>query len=146
MLSPSEAKYPHLSERWATALSWLSEGGRESNDFIAVAKIGSSIDVLSCGGKAYGLTNMLAHLMAIDRTSIVTSGPTPKSLEQLMRQVYEAGRSQILHGTHVDRLKSFAETKAFASQLATIALLECATRLSKYSGPDNPKTFQTIPA
>lgn len=145
LLIPTSSKHPNLTKRWATALNWMAEGGRESNDAVALTKIASSLDVLSCGGKFKGILEMLVHLTKTSESTIVVKGRAPSTLSKVVKDVYDNGRSQILHGTHFDRLKSFEEWKNHASSLARIALIECAVRLVKFKGGDGDTEFRTIP-
>lgn len=145
VVAPSSATHPLLSQRWATALNWYAEGARESNSAIALAKIGSSLDVLASGGKASGITSMLENLLGCKASSVVVSGEKQRTLSALVSEVYEAGRSQILHGNHIDQLKSFDESKAYALQLARLALMVAVERLICYSGLDeNDKAFRSM--
>lgn len=145
VIAPSSATHPLLSQRWATALSWYAEGARESNSAIALAKFGSSLDVLASGGKASGITAMLENLLGCKASSVVVNGEKQMTLSGLVSEVYEAGRSQILHGNHIDQLKSFDESKAHASQLTHLALMVAAERLAIFVGPDkNDKAFRSM--
>lgn len=145
IVAPSSATHPLLSQRWATALNWYAEGARESNSAIALAKFGSSLDVLASGGKASGITGMLENLLGCKASSVVVNGEKQRMLSDLVSEVYDEGRSQILHGNHIDQLKSFDESKAYASQLAHLAIMEAAKRLVSFVGPDqNDKAFRSM--
>jgi hypothetical protein len=145
ILDPSSSKHPNLSKRWATALDWMAEGSREANDAVALAKIASSLDVLACGGKFAGILGMLVHLRKVDATTTVVKGRSPRTLQQVVKDIYDNGRSQILHGTHFDRIKSFEAWRSHAAFLAGLALMECALRLDKFTGVDGDKAFRTMP-
>lgn len=145
VVTPSNATHPMLSQRWATSLNWYAEGARESNSAIALAKFGSSLDVLASGGKANGITGMLENLFGCGRDAVLVNGEKPRTLSALVAEVYDSGRSQILHGTHIDQLKSFDESKAYASQLARLALLIAAERLATFAGSDaDDKAFRSM--
>lgn len=145
IVDPSTSKHPNLSKRWATALDWMAEGSREANDAVALAKIASSLDVLACVGKFAGILGMLVHLTKVDASTIIVKGRSPRSLQQVVKDIYDSGRSQILHGTHFDRIKSFEVWKSQAAFLARLALIECALRLDKFTGVDGDKAFRTMP-
>jgi len=144
LIDPSSSSHPDLAKRWSTALDWLADGTREKNDAVAVAKIGTSLDVLACGGKYSGIVDMMVNLTGMQATDAVTHGTAPKSLSDVVKIVYNEGRSQVLHGTHFDRLKSFQEHRAFAEHLAIAALIESAIRLDTYAGPDESFAFRTM--
>ncbi len=144
LLSEKSAKHPRLAARWATALNWFAEGCRESEDAIAIAKIGTCLDVLSCGGRSDGITEMVCNLTGRSRDSIATTGSNPRTLKVLVGRIYEYGRSQVLHGNHVDRLKSFANDRYVAGQLAGHVLREALARLGSYNGSDEDDAFRCM--
>ncbi len=142
---PGTVSHPNLCNRWATALEWLSEGSREKNEAVALAKIATSIDVLACGGKYAGILAMLGHLTGWKEDTVIVKSQSPETLKAVVKMIYDSGRSQILHGTHYKRLLSFSKEKGYAAHLARIALIECAFRLVTYTGADEDKAFRTMP-
>jgi hypothetical protein len=89
---------------------------------------------------------MVAHLTGRKGEEQVMKSGEPMTLAQVVRAIYDQGRSQILHGTHHDRLKSFARERAQAEQIATSVLLQAALRLNVYKGADDDdKAFSTMP-
>lgn len=145
LVDQSSHKYPGLANRWATALDWLAEGGREKSDAIALTKIGTSLDVLSCGGKFGGILSMLVNLLEVPEDRVIFGGRRERNLKTFVRETYDHGRSKILHGNQYKRLKSFSEQRSMADSVARIALLETAIRLQSYSGPDGDTAFRTMP-
>lgn len=144
LVEPGSHLHPKLVSRWATALDWFGEGNRESSDAIALAKLGTCMDVLCCGGKYGGILDMVVHLTGSDKETQVIGGSRPRKLRELVKDIYDHGRSQILHGTHHDRLESFATERQHAAYLARVVLIESALRLQNYSGPDEDKAFRTM--
>lgn len=144
VLTAPDVAHPQLCARWSMALHWFAEGCREPDDAVAVAKIGASLDVLSGGDKASGIRRTVCCLLGLDSDAVVTKWPEPKTLKKLVDDIYEKGRSQILHGNHVDRLKSFAEMRQVAQQLCGITLRISLERLCSYDGADVPRAFQTM--
>lgn len=137
--------HPGLSQRWATALDWFAEGQRERSDAMALAKIATAMDVLASVGKNAGIRAMAEHLTGRDARDFVVLGDAPKTLEKVIEEIYDEGRSQILHGAKVDRMLPLADERAVASALGRFLLLEAALRLRTYTGPDDDKAFRTIP-
>lgn len=146
VLTDPDVAQPQLCARWSMALHWFAEGCRETDDAVAVAKIGASLDVLSGGGRRAGILKTVCCLLGADGSAIVTRWPEPKTLEKLVEEIYEYGRSQILHGNHVDRLKSFAELRQVAQQLCGIALRISLERFGFYDGADDQKALQSMMA
>ena len=145
IVAPYRHRFPKLSNRWATALDWFAEGCRESSDSIAVAKLGTSLDVLSAGGKYAGIATMVSNLLDIDGDQEVTRGENPLTLNKVIKEIYDDGRSKILHGTYFNRLEAMKIERERAFFFARIALIESAVRLMKYGGADNDDAFRAIP-
>ena len=87
--------------------------------------------------------DMLQNLTGWNASDVIVKSPQI-SLSNLVGRIYDAGRSKILHGTHVDRTISFADERRYATTLAGIALRGCVIRLAKYTGPDVDTAFRTI--
>lgn len=145
-IEPTSHKHPKLANRWSTALEWFAEGNRESNDSLALAKLGVSLDILSSGGENYGILNMLRHLTGRNDDDVVVKGLRPRTLKQLVSDIYSDGRSRILHGNHYSRMKDFQQERRRAMEVSRQALLECAIRLHAYSGDDADEAFRTMPS
>lgn len=146
LTTPSKHPHPHLAMRWAVALDWLAEGEREISESIALTKIGTSLDVLGEGGKFRGILNMLTHLTGWEPETEFPVGPYSRTLEWLVKELYDHGRSKILHGNILGRLQSFADMRKIGATLARIALIQCAVRLKHYTGADSSKAFRDMPA
>jgi hypothetical protein len=145
LLAPASCTYPQLASRWLTALQWLADGHREQDDAIAVAKLGSALDTLAAGGKTRGITTMLENLTGKSKMDPFMNGPRGvQSLAQVVSEIYESGRSQILHGTHYQRLKRFEELRELALLVVPHVLVEAAMRLATYSGDDTDSAFRTM--
>lgn len=146
LVKPDSHRHPLLAMRWATALDWLAEGTREVSDAIALTKIGTSLDVLTMGGKFGKILDMLTHLTGWSEEREFQIGPYPRTLRWLVKQLYDHGRSKILHGNVFDRLQPFAEMRSIGAELARIALMHCALRLQRYEGEDGDIVFRDIPS
>ena len=142
---PEKAQYPKLSSRWATALDWYAEGIREQSDAIALTKIATSLDVLSNGGKYAGILDMLKGIYNISEEGIILKDIRKEiSLKEFVKEIYNFGRSQILHGTHYERLKSFKRQREQASIITRTALFGCLYLLDKYTGEDLESGFREL--
>lgn len=144
LVDPSDHPHPQLASRWATALDWFGEGCREPSDAVALAKVGTSLDVLSAGGRYKGILQMVSNLTGLGEKEQVMKSGEPMTLEKVIEGIYNQGRSQILHGNHHDRLKPFAVERSRAEQIANAVLLEAALRLFGYDGDGDEKAFRTM--
>lgn len=145
IVTPDKHRFPKLANRWATALDWFGEGCRESSDSIAVAKLGTCLDVLSAGGKYAGIASMVSNLLNIKGDQQIISGDTPLTLDNVIKEIYDDGRSKILHGTYFNRLETMKIERERAFFFARIALIESAVRLFKFDGSDSDDAFRSIP-
>ncbi|HDX0879911.1 TPA: hypothetical protein RNS96_000267 [Stenotrophomonas maltophilia] len=148
LLNQGVVRNPKLCQRWSTALNWYAEGCREPDDAVAVAKIGTALDVLSGGGEEHGILNMLLVLLEKQEDQSVIEGYGESlTLKVVVFRLYkQTGRSGVLHGTHVDRTKSFDELRQIGEIIAGRALLESLRRLGSYEGADEDRAFRTMVA
>lgn len=137
-------RHPQLAMRWATALEWYAEGCRETSATLAVTKLAASLDVLTCGKKAKGISRMLANLLGRAASAFVFKND-PASLSQIVQSIYGDGRSRLLHGTQIDRKVAFDDERGQARVLAEFALLNLLRRLAVYEGPDDESAFIEMP-
>lgn len=142
LLFPAAHKCPNLVNRWANALDWFGEGNREINDSVAIVKLATCLDILSCGGKNEGIRKMVCNLFNWDKEKIILVTPVQKSVAQLVKDIYDYGRSKTLHGNHVDRLEELSENRALAAWLARIVLIQSVLLLKDYSGEDCDNAFR----
>lgn len=137
--------HPQLAMRWAAALEWFAEGCREASTSIAVTKLATSLDVLTCGSNGYGITKMLSNILDCQDSDQVFDGVSD-GLSTIVQRIYGGGRSQLLHGTQVDRRIPFDTERAQAQVLGATALLNLLERLASYQGPDTESAFVSMPA
>jgi hypothetical protein len=147
LANASSHPHPELAGRWATALDWYGEACRDASDSIAIAKFGTSLDVLSCcGGKAPAIARMVSNLTAIPLNENVMSKGEELTLAEAIKRIYERGRSEILHGNKYDRMQSHEDLKSLASYFARYTLLSAALALANYRGPDVHDGFCKMPS
>lgn len=65
------------------------------------------------------------------------------SAKQLVEQIYETGRSRIVHGTRSSLIDDLDQLRARAELLATIVLRSCIQWLDTYTGSDDVSAFRT---
>ncbi|HEU4663160.1 MAG TPA: hypothetical protein VFS55_03940, partial [Dokdonella sp.] len=88
LLDPLRSKHPQLIQRWATALAVASEGCRETHDGLALAKLASSLDILSGGGMEKGIRAMLLHQTGHKANDVMVKGPAPMTFKEVVNRIY----------------------------------------------------------
>ncbi|MFC3080121.1 hypothetical protein ACFODL_18620 [Phenylobacterium terrae] len=105
------------------ALQWFYAGCREESDAIAVVNFMASLDALAGGTRAKGILELLEARFRLKRVDpIHPGGPSFKST---VEELYNSGRSRLVHGTSEWIGHDFTERRALAEELARLALLEC---------------------
>ena len=66
------------------------------------------------------------------------------TLKEFVKEIYDYGRSEILHGTHYERLKSFKKQREQASIIARTALFGCLFLLDDYTDEDLDSGFREL--
>lgn len=138
--------HPRLSQRWSTALDWHAEACREASDLIAITKFGTCLDVLSSGGgKTKAIAKMVSNLTEVDDNEpFLQYGDTHLTLFNVVKKIYENGRSEILHGQTVNRLTPLEDLREMARNCSRTTLIYAALALAKYNGEDDDKAFAVM--
>jgi len=140
-----EGTHTPLYRRWFTALDWYAEGCRENNDSIALAKIATSLDVLSNGGKFGGILDMVSDILQVkDVHSQMTFKNREYSLNEVVKEIYDNGRSKILHGNQIDRMKSHCMIRELAEIITRNVLIHAVELIDAYKGKDKDNAFKNI--
>ncbi|WP_316159387.1 HEPN domain-containing protein [Bradyrhizobium sp. SZCCHNRI3042] len=130
---------PTLMRRWVEAMYWFGQARREKSDFIALVKIGISLDVLAKGGKNKGILALASAIMSLAPVDAVTS--EGQSLASFVKKLYDEGRSKIAHGGSLALLQELPleieNADAFAANILT-GYVACA---ANYTGNDAYEDF-----
>jgi hypothetical protein len=131
---------PGLKKRWVEAMYWFGEARREGAEFIALVKCGIALDVLTQGKKAAGIENLCKGLFQCALTDpITTDGNT--TLSELVREIYDEGRSQLGHGGRPGLLTELPVSLSVALEFTQTAMRHYLTALCKYIGTDDVDGF-----
>jgi len=141
-LDPRDHPAPNLAKRWVTALRWHSDGCRETDDSIAVVKHAACLDILACGRKANGIIELVASQLGARGEQVLFERPE-LTVNQAVSELYNDGRSRVLHGSFADPMKSFKEQRSRATKLARILLRATVRNWETYTGRDVPEWFRT---
>jgi hypothetical protein len=131
-LSPADK--PNLYQRWCDALFWFGEARRDTEGFMALTRYGMSLDILAKGGKAQGITALVAALLAIKADDPFLTDGT--SLKKTVERIYNEGRSQFGHGGRPALLEDLPFSRKGADALTMFALERYVLCLEAYGGLD----------
>jgi len=131
-----------LEEALCHALIWFGEACNEPLDFMAIVKFAAALDTLAKGRRVQGISELIARRYPVPDMDAPFLG-NGTSAKQLVEQIYETGRSRIVHGTRSSLIDDLDELRARAELLATIVLRACIFWLDTYTGPDDVSAFTT---
>lgn len=135
---------PELDKRWLNALYWFAKARRERADFISIALMGASLDILTKGKKVKGIRALAAALFKNSDQSIITTDGRTQG--QLLDAIYDKARSQFAHGGALGLLAELPIERANADVLTAAMLRQYFELLRLYSGADDCEAFiQWIP-
>jgi len=134
----SDRNTPKLDERWLNALYWYGEACREATDFIALVKLGVSLDILTKGEKR-GICEFTCKLFGKKDSEPITRDGT--TLKQIVEDLYSEGRSQISHGSKLGILEDYSFSRRRSSFFARDVLREAIIKLINYQGEDELQAF-----
>lgn len=111
------------------SLWWFYEGCRESSDKIATTKFSASLDALSGGKKAKGIVKLIgARIGPQANDKLMNDGRTTK---KVVAEVYDAGRSRLMHGSSTDYAQDWVALRATAEVIARLCLLNTTSWLAE---------------
>ncbi len=118
---------------------WFGQARREKNEFIAVVKYGICLDILAKGSRANGILKLCCAVLGMAEADSMTSDG--RSLELVVRKLYEDGRSQIAHGGRLALLQELPVEIYLADSLTSQVLTGYVAGLDLYGGPDSYDEF-----
>jgi hypothetical protein len=131
-----------LEEALCQSLIWFGEACNEPLEFMAIVKFAAALDTLAKGGKVGGICKLIQRRYPMsDKDAPFLNDGT--SVKQLVVQIYETGRSRIVHGTRSSLIDDLEQLRTRAELLATIVLRACIFWLDTYTGPDDVSAFAT---
>lgn len=130
---------PELDLRWLNALYWFGKARRETSDFISVAMMGMTLDILTEGKKAKGIRELLEKLFGTSGKTVVL--PDGRTRDQVTDAIYAKVRSQYAHGGILGLLAEMPVERPNADILTATALYAYFDRLGSYAGSDNYNEF-----
>jgi hypothetical protein len=121
---------------------WFGEACNEPLDFAAIVKFVAALDTLAKGRQVDGICKLIQRRYPVkDMNAPFLNDGT--SAKKLIQQIYDTGRSKIVHGTRSSLIDDLDQMRARAELLATIVLSACIFWLDTYSGPDDVSAFSS---
>lgn len=103
------------------SLWWYHQACRETSNQMATTKFAASMDALAGGHKAQGIVKFIgARLRFAPDEALMKDGRTTKSV---VAEIYDAGRSRLIHGTSVNFSHDWTEAREAAEELGRLCLL-----------------------
>ncbi|MGB7443580.1 MAG: hypothetical protein WA919_21155 [Coleofasciculaceae cyanobacterium] len=141
VLLKSDRNTPQLDERWLNALYWYGEACRELIDFIALVKLGVSLDILTnASGNIDEMCKFTCRLLGKDDDSqfVPIYGST---LRKIVKALYKEGRSKIAHGSQLGILNDYRLLRHHSSIFVRDVLYTAIVKLITYHGEDDSNKF-----
>lgn len=141
VIEPSSAlgaKEPTIAQRLCDAIFWFGEARRDRTEFMALVRYGMALDVLAKGSKKKGIITLIENLAELKGNDKVM-GDT--SLEKLISQIYDEGRSQFGHGGRAALIQDLPASVEAADSLTAKVIALYASCYAHYSGDQNYHSF-----
>jgi hypothetical protein len=129
----AQATRPQIANAVFLSLLWFHQGCRETSDQMAVTAFAASLEALTAGGRAKGIAELVEARLGVSPGAVLMrDGRTSVSV---ITAIYNAGRSQFIHGSSVDHTEDWTPLRTAAMSLAHQVILNTTHWLSQ-----NPKT------
>lgn len=102
------------------ALFWFWKGCTEENDLMSLVSFAASLESLTGGGKSKAIKKLVEARLGKDEGDEIVSGTT---VRQLIKRIYEVGRSRTLHGTNQDMLHDWSDWRLIAESLTRVCIV-----------------------
>jgi hypothetical protein len=123
----ANAKHPRrLRDGWLNALYWYQIACSEASDARATICFSTSIESLSLSIGAQAIIEWLENILDLDRGKIVA--PNLRwTLEEAVGEIYEAARSEAVHGGRFIIFQEYQRQRGLAAELCRYVLLLYST-------------------
>ncbi len=137
------AKEPSIAQRLCDAIFWFGEARRDQTAFMALVRYGMALDVLAKGFRKKGIITLVERLTGTKRTESVIRDT---SLETLIGQIYDEGRSQFGHGGRAALIQDLPASIEAADSLTAHVIRLYAASFAHYTGEQKYESFlEAIP-
>lgn len=126
---------PALMSTLFLALWWYHEACRETSDQIATTKFAASMDALARGGGGSDILKYIeARLGFKPKQSLMKDGRTSK---QVIASIYNAGRSQLIHGSSKNYTYDWSSTRSTAEVVGRLCIVAACDWIASNQASDD---------
>ena len=119
--SPEHDKHASsLLRGLSRALFWFWKGCTEESNLMSIIALAAALESLTGGGQSSAIKKLVKARLGKDEKDEIVSGIT---LKQLVKRIYEVGRSRTLHGTNKDMLHDWSDARAMAESLTRACII-----------------------
>ena len=118
------------------SLSFFEAGCREENDLMSIVKFTAALESLVPGEKEKGVLELAKSRLNLTDDQKIYRG---KTIRQTVKLIYRIGRSRTLHGTNVNILHDWSDTRAVAEILARNCILYSMDYLIQNPSASHPE-------
>lgn len=137
------AKEPSIAQRLCDAIFWFGEARRDRTEFMALVRYGMALDVMAKGSRRRGIITLVERLAGLKGSDKVLNG---ESLETLVGQIYDEGRSQFGHGGRAALIQDLPASIEAADVLTQQVIQLYAACSAHYTGEQKYASFlEAIP-
>jgi hypothetical protein len=123
------------------SLWWFHAACREPQDQMATTMFTASMDALAAGGKAKGIVRLIeARLGPKADDPLMKDG---RSTSSVIGQIYDAGRSRLIHGSSADFAHDWTSMRGGAEAIGRWLLVACCDWLSENPTIDKVKELSS---
>jgi hypothetical protein len=126
--SPSPRR---LRDCWLNALYWYYIGCSEPSDARATICLSSAFESLATSVGAQSILDLIETILGTRRTNIIAPS-LGWTLEQAVSEIYNAARSEIVHGGRFVIFREYQDARAVAAELCRYMLLKAQSYLREY--------------
>lgn len=110
-----------VSRAIRTSLTWFRRGCVDNDDRIAIVFFSAALDTLSPKGKNKGITELVCQTFGKGQAENIWDGGP--QIHNLVKEIYDSGRSRLIHGTSDATNKDWSLLRIYAEQIAKLCLL-----------------------
>jgi hypothetical protein len=126
---------PRVLNALFLSLWWYHQACRETSDQMATTKFAASMDALTGGHKAKGIVNLIGVRLGFKPDDALMKDS--RTTKRVVAEIYDAGRSQLIHGTSANYSHDWTDVRATAEGVGRLCLLFACAWMAKNPDSDD---------